>query len=71
METPANELRRIRNGPEPDEQAFVVRVHFSADEPDSVIERARDVLGRVTESRGIMTVGTQRHRGGAAQLRKA
>ncbi|WP_309140439.1 hypothetical protein [Streptomyces sp. PKU-EA00015] len=44
-----NELRRIRSGPEPDERAFVVRVQFSADEPDLVIERARDVLGRVIE----------------------
>ncbi|MGW2561767.1 hypothetical protein ACWCXB_21435 [Streptomyces sp. NPDC001514] len=49
MEASVNELRRIRTGPERDEQAFVVRVHFSADDPVSVVERARDVLGRVVE----------------------
>ncbi|MFI5678141.1 hypothetical protein [Streptomyces cellulosae] len=47
METSASELRRIRSGPDGDEQAFVVRIHFSAADPASVIERARDVLSRV------------------------
>src|SRR5690349_21713120 len=49
MGTSEGELRRIREGPAADERAFLVRVFFSADDPAAVVERARDVLGRVIE----------------------
>ncbi|MEV6110042.1 hypothetical protein AB0M28_35865 [Streptomyces sp. NPDC051940] len=47
MDDPESELRRMRGGPGEGEDAFVIRVSFDAGEPGGVIERARDVLGRV------------------------
>jgi hypothetical protein len=44
MSTRDAELRRLQHGPHQDEQAFVIRVSFIADDPAAVIARAREVL---------------------------
>jgi hypothetical protein len=47
MSTPEAELRRLQRGPSQDEQAFVIRVSFTADDPAAVIARVREVLAAV------------------------
>jgi len=43
VESSGSDFGAIRSGPDGDEQAFVVRIHFAAADPASVIERAREV----------------------------
>lgn len=52
MKISDGELRRIQLGPTEDddeEGLFLVRVFFTATDPDAVIARVREVLGRVIE----------------------